>query len=213
MNRSLSALIFVGLIVGSARASEPSVSGTVKAEGPPAKGLVVYIEKAAQTATPKPQPLRVEQRDTRFSPPSAVVVQGQTISFPNLDKFYHNVFSVSPGNEFDLGLYRAGGSKDAHLTQPGEVDIYCNIHPDMAARLLVLQNDYYALVGADGTYRISGVPPGRYVLWAWSPQHEPQKQAIEVQAQAGVRAQFTLKLRQESKTHLNKSGEQYGRYR
>jgi plastocyanin len=172
---------------------------------------VVYLEKA-EAAPPPATHLKIEQRNTRFVPESVVAVVGQTIDFPNLDKFYHNVFSVTPGNEFDLGLYRSGVSKGAQLNQPGELTIYCNIHPEMVAQVLVLQNAHYAEVAADGSYTLADVPPGSYTLVAWSAKHEPQKQAIEVKAGATAKASFTMKLRKAG-SHLNKNGEQYGRYK
>jgi len=99
-----------------------------------------------------------------------------------------------------------------HLDQPGEVDVYCNIHPDMTARILVLQNSLYTAVNGDGSFRLADVPPGHYTLVAWSPAHTPERRTIDVKAGEVVRADFALKLRSESKAHLNKSGEQYGRY-
>jgi len=213
----VSSLSIAAFLIAAAPAwaapSNGTVAGSVKIEGAPVKNLVVYIERVAQPAGTVPPPATVEQRNTQFAPGSLVVVAGQTVQFPNLDKFYHNVFSRSPGNEFDLGLYRAGASKSLHLDQPGEVEIYCNIHPDMAARILVLQNNLHTTVNGDGSYRLADVPPGQYTLVAWSPAHEPQKRAIDVKAGEAVRADFTLKLRAEPKSHLNKNGEQYGRYR
>jgi len=165
----------------------------------------------AAAAQPLP-PARAEQRDTQFVPRALVVVQNQSIAFPNTDKFYHNVFSPTPGNEFDLGLYRGGASKSVELHEAGEVDVYCNIHPSMEMKILVLQNDLYGQAGADGAYHIANVPPGSYTLVAWSPTHEPVKRAIQVTAGATLKADFTLKKRRDPKAHLNKNGEQYGRY-
>jgi len=188
-----------------------SITGTVTAEGG-GKPLVVYIEKADPPAKAPTERPKVEQRNTRFNPEVVVVRQGQTLEFPNLDKFYHNVFSVTPGNEFDLGLYRGGVSKTATLDQPGEIDVYCNIHPEMAAKILVLQNDYFAEAAADGSFTIANLPPGNYTLVAWSARHEPQKKPIEVKAGAALKVSFALKPRKAA-THLNKNGEQYGRYK
>jgi plastocyanin len=186
-----------------------TIRGQVTAEG--GRPWVVYLEKA-EPATPPAARLKIEQKNTRFVPEALVAIVGQTIDFPNLDKFYHNVFSVTPGNEFDLGLYRSGVSKSAQLTQPGELTIYCNIHPEMVAQVLVLQNAHYAEVAADGSYTLADVTPGSYTVVAWSGKHEPVKQTVEVKAGAAAKANFTLKLRKAG-AHLNKNGEQYGRYK
>ncbi len=188
-----------------------SIAGVVTADGESGP-RVVYIERATVPPKEPPAPARAEQRDTQFSPRTLVVVQNQTVAFPNNDKFYHNVFSPTPGSEFDLGLYRGGASKTVQLHEPGEVDVYCNIHPNMELKILVLQNELYAQAAADGSYRIADVPPGSYTLVAWSPTHEPVKRTIQVNAGATVKADFALKQKREAKSHLNKNGEQYGRY-
>jgi plastocyanin len=95
-----------------------TVAGAVSAEGAAARPTIVYIEQAAPAQAPLSRP-RIVQRNTTFQPASLVVMQGQTVDFPNEDKFYHNVFSLSPGNDFDLGIYRGGASKGALLAHPG----------------------------------------------------------------------------------------------
>jgi len=95
----------------------------------------------------------IEQVNKQFSPRWAVVQKGTTVQFPNLDHVYHNVFSLSSGNTFDLGLYNSSGEAKAHtFEEPGAVDVYCNIHPQMAASVLVVPNRYFAKVKADGTF-------------------------------------------------------------
>ena len=122
-----------------------TIRGQVGAEGGAGRPWVVYLEKA-EAATPPAAHLKIEQRNTRFAPESAVAVVGQTIDFPNLDKFYHNVFSVTPGSEFDLGLYRSGVSKAVAMrleptaraaisqrpTQRGRQRVYCRPRRDSA---------------------------------------------------------------------------------
>ena len=88
-----------------------------------------------------------------------MVQRGTSIAFPNKDNIYHNVFSLSSGNSFDLGLYNSGGEAKTHtFTEPGSVDVYCNIHPQMAASVLVVPNRHFAKVKPDGTFEIAGVP-------------------------------------------------------
>ncbi len=183
------------------------VSGTAVAEA------VVYIEKVATAAPPAPVRPKMAQRNTEFAPGSLVVVQGQKIDFPNEDKIFHNVFSPTPGNEFDLGLYRGGISKSVQMQEPGEVEVFCNIHPSMVAKILVLQNGYFARAATDGSFSIPSVPAGRYVLVAWSPNHDPVKKGIIVTASGVVKTDFALGARRDAAGHLNKNGEQYGRYK
>lgn len=187
---------------------------TGKVKGAKADTLVVYVEKApGAPVSPQADRPRMTQKNTQFQPGVLIVVQGQTIDFPNEDKFYHNVFSASEGNDFDLGLYRGGVSKAMQMKQAGEVDVYCNIHPDMAAKILVLQNPFYAQVGEDGSYTIDNVPPGSYTLVAWGAHHVGDKKKIEVKDGQATAADYTLKAKGDSGAHLNKDGQPYGRYK
>ncbi len=198
-------MFLVFLVLGSA-----TLSGkvTASADAP----LYVFIEHAETPAAPKTTAVSMAQKDTDFSPKTLIAFVGQKIDFPNQDAFYHNVFSTTAGNAFDLGLYRGGLSKSATMKAAGEVDVYCNIHPKMAAKILVLQNDFYAAVAADGTYKIAAVPDGHYSLVAWSAAHEPQKKEIDVKGGKAVTTDFSLKPRAHD-DHTNKFGEEYGRYK
>ena len=97
----------------------------------------------------------------RFLPHLVAIQAGETVDFPNADRIFHNAFSVSPGNQFDLGLYRKGASKSHTFTTPGVVHVYCNIHQDMAGYVLVLPSARAVVTGADGIFRFTDVQPGR----------------------------------------------------
>lgn len=207
--------IALSLILAAAAAAPDSgaLRGKVHAEGRHEGPLVVYIEHLGQPeAAPSARP-ELAQKGQDFEPRALVVEKGQVVQFPNYDKVYHNVFSLSAGNEFDLGLYRAGPGKTVEMKAPGEVVVYCNIHPDMVAKVLVLENHFHAQVAEDGSYAIEGIPPGRYTAVAWSAVHEPQRLAVEVKPRAAAQADFSLALRSGDRSHLNKDGAQYGRYR
>lgn len=187
-----------------------AVDGVVRLAGSEAP-VFVYIKHVDQPAPYEKSRATILQRNVRFVPSYLVVRVGQEIDFPNADKFYHNVFSFSEGNEFDLGLYRSGGTAVHAMKSPGEVTIYCNIHPQMVSRILVVQNEFYGQV-AKGRYSIEGVPDGKYTLVAWSPLHVSKEVAIEVKG--GVAASnFDLVARKKVEKHLNKFGEKYGRYK
>ena len=153
----------------------------------------------------------IKQVDKQFVPRWAVVQTGTAVEFPNLDNIYHNVFSLSSGNTFDLGLYSAGTEGKAHVfAEPGAVDVYCNIHPQMAASLLVVPNRYFAKVKPDGSFEISGVPSGRRKVVAWAPGSRLSADWTEVQP--GGTATISLKLEPKSGGHTNKHGRAYGSY-
>jgi hypothetical protein len=100
------------------------------------------------------------------------------------------------------------------MTTPGEVDVYCNIHPGMHARILVVPNRFYVQVGPDGRYEITDVPAGKYTVVAWSASHEPLRRPVEVAADRRASVDFAFKSRPFPLVpHLNKDGDGYGRYK
>jgi plastocyanin len=170
----------------------------------------VYVENVMAPAV-KGQHKVIEQAGKKFVPNWAVVQRGTAITFPNNDNIYHNVFSLSAGNQFDLGLYNAGGDPKSHtFTEPGAVDVYCNIHPQMAASVLVVPNKHFAKVKPDGTYEIANVPTGRRKVVAWAPGSRLASEWVEVAS--GGSADLNLKLESKAPGHKNKSGQTYGSY-
>lgn len=178
----------------------------------PAGEPVAYVYVENVLAPPvKGEHKVIQQSGKKFLPGWAVIQRGTTISFPNNDNIYHNVFSLSTGNSFDLGLYNAGSEAKSHtFMEPGPVDVYCNIHPDMAARVLVVPNRYFAKVKPDGTFEIAGVPAGRRKVVAWAPGASPATDWVDVGADKP--AELSLKLEPKNAAHKNKAGQSYGSY-
>jgi len=132
---------------------------------PDLAAAVLYLEGTGPAAAP--DTLDVAINDKVYVPRVLVAPAGSTVRFPNHDPFNHNVFSVSEPNQFDLGLYGRGETKTQVFRHPGLVRVYCNVHPRMVAYLVVTANRYYAQPGADGTFALERVPPGRYRLHVW----------------------------------------------
>jgi plastocyanin len=170
----------------------------------------VYVENVLAPAV-KGQRKVIEQAGKKFVPNWAVVQRGTSIAFPNMDNIYHNVFSLSSGNAFDLGLYNSGGEAKTHtFSEPGAVDVYCNIHPQMAASVLVVPNRHFAKVKGDGSFEIAGVPTGRRKVVAWAPGSRTAADWVEVAA--GSTVDVSLRLDSKASGHKNKSGQAYGSY-
>src|SRR5690606_16203924 len=146
-------------------------------------------------------------------PPLTIVVKGTTIDFPNEDKIFHNVFSVSRPARFDLGLYKSGTAKSVEMKRAGTVDVYCNIHPEMIAKVKVLDNAYYTITGRDGMFSIEDVPAGEYPIVAWLPTGDEAKGTVIIKP--GETAQVKLQVSEVAKktTHTRKDGTPYGRYK
>ena len=187
------------------------VSGRVEGRGGSIKDADVYVD-GVKGAAAHGHTLEIKQKDKQFWPQAAVVQRGTSVVFPNLDAVFHNVFSTSGRNSFDLGSYRSGDTpRSVVLTTPGVVEVYCNIHSKMNASILVVPGPLYAKVGSDGSYRIENVPVGARRIVAWSPNAKPTQQKVEV-AGSGSQANFTLEV-EPSKAHTNKLGQPYGSYK
>jgi plastocyanin len=130
---------------------------------------VVYLETAPQPAFETPAPGRavLDQRNETFVPGVLAITAGSTVEFPNSDRVYHNVFSLSKPRRFDLGRYPRGQSRSVVFDRPGVVRVFCEIHSHMSAWILVFAHRFFALTDAEGRYRLEGVPPGGYTLALW----------------------------------------------
>ena len=148
--------------------------------------VVVYLEPldGPEVSGSARAPASMHQHDARFSPSFLVVVAGQSVLMANDDAIYHNVFSYSRPNDFDLGLYPAGETRKLVLKHPGVVKLYCSIHESMNATILVTPSPWYDVVSAKGTYALTGVRPGRYRAVVWAERLPATTRVIDVGAGA-----------------------------
>src|SRR5436190_19600134 len=155
---------------------------------------VVYLESAPRGAFETNDSGRaiMDQRNETFVPHILAITTGTTVDFPNSDRFFHNVFSLSKTKRFDLGRYAAGGSRSVTFDRPGIVRVFCEIHTHMSAFILVFSHPFFALTEPDGRYRIDNVPPGTYSVVAWheGTATDPKPATI---ADADAELDFTIK--------------------
>ncbi|MGE0816630.1 MAG: methylamine utilization protein [Vicinamibacterales bacterium] len=188
------------------------LSGTVATkvrEGLTPGPAVVYAEPASGAApAAPPRTVTVSQKNKTFLPRVVGVPVGGVVRFPNDDQIFHNVFSLTPGHAFDLGLYRAGQSKNRTIGAPGLVRVFCNIHPQMTALIVAAATPWITTAAADGSWRLE-LPPGRYRLTAVSERAAPVVREVEV---AGLTTAPRLELDESDYVgvrHLNKFGQPY----
>ncbi|MDP1825893.1 MAG: hypothetical protein Q8L48_21700 [Archangium sp.] len=156
--------------------------------------------------------VEIKQEDKQFNPRLLAVPSGTRVTFPNLDVVYHNVFSLTPGQNFDLGMLRAGDPvKSKVMNKPGVVEIFCNLHARMSATLMVTPGPLLAKVGRDGSFTIDNVPLGSHQVSAWAGGQALSTQTVDIGPTGGT-AEFQLAAPAQSGSHTNKLGQPYGSY-
>jgi hypothetical protein len=187
--------------------------GQGPARGSDVRQAVVYFEPASPlTARPGDLPFQMVTRRKTFAPRVLVVPRGSRVRFPNDDPILHNVFSVSTPNQFDLGLYRQGPGKDKRFEETGVVRVFCNVHHDMVAYILVLNTPFSTTPDADGGFVLKGLPRGTGKLTVWHEQADPWSMAVELPPKTpGPLVARVEIVRPLIPAHLNKLGQSYFR--
>lgn len=181
----------------------------------PASATVVWLSPIGESAPVQPMHATLVQKDKMFHPHLLVITRGSIVDFPNRDPWFHNVFSLFNGKRFDLGLYEAGASRTVHFDREGVSYIFCNIHPEMSAIVVVLATPYFATTDKRGNFTITGVPAGRYMLHLWNENAQPatlKALTREVAIGETARSLGTLRVlvaRSVIATHKNKYGQDY----
>jgi len=221
MKRLLAGIYLWG--AGLAAASGGTISGTIRGVPPagapePAGGgayesrrykyveridydslrdFVVYIDQPMGDVTLPAaglQSVKTTQKDANFEPHVLPIVVGTTVRWPNEDDIFHNVFSTSEGNEFDLGYYKKERVPEMVFTKVGKVDVFCAIHTKMHCIILVLPNPFFAAADEKGRFVIRNVPAGTYRLKGWHERLPARVVEVVVPAEGEVRVDFELGL-------------------
>ena len=181
-------------------------------------GVVVWLkplDNLARDLSPTSKRQKLAQIHKTFEPHLLVVRVGSTVDFPNHDPFLHNVFSLFEGKRFDLGLYEAGASNSVRFDRVGFSFLFCNIHPEMSAVVVVLDTPYFAVSDARGKVSIANVPEGRYEVHYWSERGLPDslKQLTRTVTISGSdRSLIPAKIAENpdfTTSHKNKYGQDY----
>src|SRR5258708_18103837 len=192
MKRSLSltAMLLLALFIPGTLAAATVVDKVAlvarRGQHPIATDTLVWLESVGKSASRHPASFQMVPRGKALVPHVLAVPVGSTVEFPNDDPISHNLFSLSSGNTFDLGLYRKGEGKTYKFDKPGLVNVYCNVHPNMSAVIHVLTTPYYVLADSTGAYSLSDVPAGRYRLVAWNEQGGQNESIIDVTSSGQV---------------------------
>ena len=214
---SVRSRVILNTLAGLALAG-PALAGTVTGQvkmldrgGRPATDLsdvVVWVEGGR--GRPKPAKVAVVMKGKEFRPHVVAVGVGSTVEFPNEDPIFHNAFSLSGDNRFDLELYKRPKTGSWTFQHPGVVRVYCNIHPQMSAVVVVRDTPYFTKAAADGTFALEGVPAGRHVVKAWHERAGEATVELSVPAEGTTRTELSLDASSFKRVpHKNKFGKDY----
>lgn len=157
--------------------------------------VVVYLEGAFAA---EPVTAVMEQRDRRFVPDLLTVPAGSTVSFPNLDPIFHNVFSLAKPKTFDLGNYPKNHTRTVTFPKPGIVFLNCHLHPNMGAAIVVTPNQWTTRPDGEGGFRLADVPPGQYTVVAWHKTSGFFRRTVKLEADRAASVQFVIPLGEDS---------------
>jgi plastocyanin len=195
---------------GAPRGTTGDITGRVEVRGKAQGPVYVYVENVKAGAA-RGRAVEIKQENKSFVPASIAVQKGTRVTFPNMDPVYHNVFSPSASQPFDLGSYRQGDKAGAvTLNKPGVVEVFCNMHSSMRAAVLVVPNAYYVKAAPDGTYRLENVPIGSRRVVAWTQDANPAANTVELTSH-GAEATFTLQVEPRG-PHKKKDRSNYDSY-
>lgn len=199
----------------AAPAADADLTGRVHLTGgdaDPAEAVVYFVpgKQAAASADPAAANFEIVTEDKALRPTVLAVPAGATLRFPNRDPILHNLFSVSPDNDFDLGVYGPGEAPAVTLDTPGVVNIYCNVHHDMHAHVLVVDSPWHDRPDAQGRFRLTGLPAGPGELHVWHRQSDRWSQSVQLPQDGSLAIELRV-TRPSLPPHRDKTGQPYNR--
>ena len=230
----LIAIVLTALVLpassGTPRDAEPAVGdvtgevklveGNSKSTARDASQVVLWLvpvqgpAENSAGAVPAKRHYRMLQQNKTFGPKLLVVPLGSIVDFPNLDPWFHNVFSLYQGKRFDLGLYQAHAEREVVFDRPGPSFLFCNIHPQMTAVILTVNSDFFGISDKAGHILIRQVPAGRYAMHVWyenaaSNFTDVSQRTIDIGPGENVLPALSIPVARHDWSHKNKYGYDY----
>jgi plastocyanin len=192
--------VAIGIPITMRRPTSPYPTRNVPAPALAPVSELRHVVVYWKGATPRPvtaMKVEIRQRHETFVPRVVAVTVGSSVTFPNDDPIYHNVFSLSRARTFNLGRYPRGHTRDVHFSRPGIVKVFCDIHSHMSATVMVFDHPWFAVPGEDGEFELTGVPGGEREITAWHERLGDTTQRVLVEAGRAATADFVLPVPQQ----------------
>lgn len=192
-------LLIAALVFAGANLYAGEINGTVSAAKKKyIPNTVVYLDSVQGEFKPPTEHVLMDQKNLEFVPHILPILVGTTVDFRNSDDVAHNVFS--PDEEADkvnLGTWPTGEIRSYtfkhHCKDVCAAVMLCNVHPEMEAYIVIMQNPYFAKVDADGKFVITDVPAGKYTLKVWHDKLKAEPQTVQVLADSSTTVAIELK--------------------
>ncbi|MCH7973126.1 MAG: hypothetical protein IH949_04445 [Bacteroidetes bacterium] len=171
-----------------------TITGTIKVRGVrDARDVIIFIEHIEGTYQPPQEIPVIDQKNLVFVPHVLPILVESNVQFPNSDEVRHNVFSPSKIKPFNLGTYSKGVTREVLFDKVGVVTLLCNVHTEMSAFIIVLENPYFTKTGPDGTFTINDVPEGEYIIKTWHEKLKEKSLKVILKEGKTVEANFNLR--------------------
>ena len=161
--------------------------------------VFIYVKDglAGKTFPAPKEPKVLDQQNCLYMPYVMGIQAGQPLQIQNNDSTLHNVHCVAKNNpEFNLGQPVKGMKSEKVFTKPEVmVQFKCDVHPWMFAYVGVVDHPFYAVTKEDGSFTLTGLPPGEYTLEAWHHKGGTLTQKIKVEAGEAKLPDFTFKAK------------------
>jgi Carboxypeptidase regulatory-like domain len=161
------------------------------------ENVIVYIKAGLENRSfPTPtETVELNQSGCQYKPHVIAVMMNQPISIVNSDQTTHNIHPT-PANNRDWNKSQGPGADkitDSFAREEIAIPVKCNVHSWMKSYIGVMKNPFFKVTGADGTFEITGLPPGDYTIAAWQEKYGSTEQKITVGAKESKKVDFVFK--------------------
>lgn len=144
---------------------------------------VIVVNVKGSAVKPLEKPKQIDQRACKFEPYVSVVPTGSTIEYLNSDQVNHNVSLNATRNESINPTLAPGKSTSVKFEKAERMQVTCSTHTWMRSWVVVTDSNFYAVSGADGSFRIEGLPPGEHRIEVWYPEAKKLDGTVKIDAE------------------------------